>query len=142
MFKKISLTLLIMTQFIFSSSAIAGIKTSEQSVGYNWHNVYIHNATNDDLAYQVHGSTAFNLVYGVQKQGTDVYHAGNDDEFAYILVGICTQYEFPDHCHKFNKLNSCVTSHYDINQVSDITINSSMNCDVRCRDGSSTSCKR
>lgn len=142
MLKKIILIAIIGAQSIFSGIAIAGTKGTDQSVGYNWDKVYIHNLTNNDLAYEIHGSSIFNGIYGIQKQGTDVYHAGSGDDFAYIRVGICSNYQFPDHCEEFQNLNSCVTSHYDINQVSDITINPDMHCDVKCRDGSSTSCKR
>ena len=142
MLKKLVLSFLVIFQLIVPFSAIAGIKGTAQSVGYNSNPTYIRNKTNDNLAYEIHGSTVWNSVYGVRKNYFDKYHAGEGDGLAYIEVGICSDFEFPDKCHQHTQLKSCVDSFYDINQVSDIIIKPGLYCEVKCRDGSSTSCIR
>jgi hypothetical protein len=142
MLQKLSLVLILLVQVLVVQPLFAGVKGANTTNRYSSNPVYVRNHSTSNLAYVVHGTEFFNSLYGVQQNSYDIYHAGLGDERAYIEIGICDDFQFPDRCNQPREMKSCVNSYYDINYVSDIYIGADMKCTIRCTDGSSTSCKR
>lgn len=106
--------------------------------------VTLNNRTNTDIVYML--QTIYNDgFYGIKASQSDVYHAGQGDEYATLLAGVCKFMPYNGGACKVvdgDTLRNCVGgAYYNFNLVKEVNINSLRGCTVTCLDGSTTSCK-
>lgn len=107
--------------------------------------ISIKNNTPYDIAFKVVSRSFYaDMMYGIKKGSTDIYHAGPGDKNATLLVGVCSwMVKDGGVCTKVEPLsvNNCFGGvHYNADKIKSIQVNSPKSCVVTCLDGSKTSC--